>query len=246
VRGREKAIYLFNRLREYVPHMLALSVNSPFWQGEITDMQSSRVLIFSRSLHRAGLPDPLGSWDDYTDYVDYLSRSGTIHKLGEIWWDVRPAPQLGTVEMRAFDAQTEPWRTEALVTLSAALCDSLGEEYESGERRPILPTREIEENKWSAQRYGLEGDFVDHGSHDSVATRKVLEGWLKHLESRTKRDLSAIGRILDEPTGADRQLEVWRETHSTWEVARDVVERTRGFMENSELESFPTHRRPLR
>ena len=246
MRGREKAIYLFNRLREYVPHMLALSVNSPFWQGEITDMQSSRVLIFSRSLHRAGLPDPLGSWNDYTDYVDYLSRSGAIHKLGEIWWDVRPAPQLGTVEMRAFDAQTEPWRTEALVTLSAALCDSLGEEYESGERRPILPTREIEENKWSAQRYGLEGDFVDHGSHESVGTREVLEGWLKHLESRMKRDLSVVRRILDEPTGADRQLEVWRETHSTWEVARDVVERTRGFIENSEPESFPTHRRPLR
>jgi carboxylate-amine ligase len=226
VRGREKAIYLFDRLRQYVPHMLALSVNSPFWQGEITDMQSSRVLIFSRSIHRAGLPDPLRAWNDYADYVDYVGRSGAIEKLGEIWWDIRPQPALGTVEIRAFDAQTEPWRTEALVTLTAALCDVLKEEHESGERRPILPTREIEENKWSAQRYGLEGDFVDHGSHESVATRKVLEGWLKYLESRTQRNLSAVGRILDEPTGADRQLEVWRETRSTREVARDVAERT--------------------
>jgi glutamate---cysteine ligase / carboxylate-amine ligase len=231
VRGREKAIYLYNRLREYVPHTLALSVNSPFWQGEITDQQSSRILIFSRSIHRAGLPDPLGSWDEYADYVDFAQRSGAIKKLGEIWWDVRPAPQIGTVELRACDAQTEPWRTEALLTLTAALCDSLKVEYESGELRPIRPNREIEENKWSAQRYGMEGEFVDHDSHESVATRKVLTGWLEHLESRTKRDLSAVARLLDTPTGADRQLEVYRETSSTYEVARDIAERTRSSVE---------------
>jgi glutamate---cysteine ligase / carboxylate-amine ligase len=226
VRGQGKVIYLFNRLREYVPHMLALSINSPFWQGETTDMQSSRVLVFSRSIHRAGLPNPLDSWNDYLDYVDYVWRSSAIHKLGEIWWDVRPAPLIGTVEMRAFDAQTEPWRNKALVTLSAALCGLLSEEYESGERRAIVPSREIEENKWSAQRYGLDGSFVDHNSHESIKTRKVLEGWLEYLELRTKRDLSGIGRILDEPTGADRQLEVWRETGSAVDVARDIAERT--------------------
>ena len=231
VRGREKAIYLYNRLREYVPHMLALSVNSPFWQGEITDMQSSRILIFSRSIHRAGLPDPLGSWQDYVDYVDFAEHSEAIKKLGEIWWDIRPAPQIGTVELRACDAQTEPWRTEALLILTAALCDSLKEEYESGELRPIRPSREIEENKWSAQRYGLRGDLVDHDSHEAVPTRKVLEAWQERLESRTGWDLSMIGRILQEPTGADRQLEVWRETHSTYEVARDVAERTRDTVE---------------
>jgi carboxylate-amine ligase len=231
VRGREKAIYLFDRLREYVPHTLALSVNSPFWQGEITDMQSSRILIFSRSLHRAGLPDPLGSWDGYADYVDYVWRSGAIRKLGEIWWDVRPAPQLGTVEMRACDAQTDPWRSEALLALTAALCDVLSEEYESGERQPIRPNREIEENKWSAQRYGLEGDFVDHDSHESVPTRKVLAVWLERLAARSKRDLSGVGRILNEPTEADRQLEVWRETGSTREVARDVAARTQAATE---------------
>jgi carboxylate-amine ligase len=227
VKGREKAIYLYNRLREYVPHMLALSVNSPFWQGEITDMQSSRILIFSRSIHRAGVPDPLGSWEDYADYVDYAYRSGSIHKLGEIWWDVRPAPQLGTIELRACDAQTDPWRTGAITTLTAVLCETLAREYESDERRPVRPSREIEENKWSAQRFGMNGDFVDHDSHESMATRKALNSWLEDLASRTKRDLSAVARILDEPTGADRQLEVYRETNSTIEVARDVADRTK-------------------
>jgi carboxylate-amine ligase len=85
VQGRGKAVYLFNRLREYVPHMLALSVNSPFWQGEYTDMHSARVLMFSRAYHRAGLPGPFGSWMEYTDYVDYLTRAGLIDTLGEIW-----------------------------------------------------------------------------------------------------------------------------------------------------------------
>ena len=231
VKGREKVIYLYNRLREYVPYFLALSVNSPFWQGEITDMQSSRVLIFSRSIHRAGVPDPLNSWDEYADYVDYVERSGAIQKLGEIWWDVRPAPQLSTIELRACDTQTTPWRTESLVALTAALCDALTEEYESGEKRPIRPTREIEENKWSAQRYGLEGDFVDHDSHESAPVQKVMDRWLETLEARTGRDLSAVGGILDEPTEADRQLEVWRETGSAVEVARDVAKRTRASVE---------------
>lgn len=105
VRGREKAVYLFDRLREYVPHMLALSVNSPFWQGEHTDMHSSRILIFSRSIHRAGMPEPLGTWENYEKYVNFARRSASIHSLSEIWWDVRPHPGLGTIEVRAFDSQ---------------------------------------------------------------------------------------------------------------------------------------------
>ena len=231
VKGPEKAIYMFNRLREYVPHLLALSANSPFWQGESTDMQSSRVLIFSRSMHRAGLPEPMGSWAEYKDYVDYVHRSGAIDKLAEIWWDVRPQPALGTVEMRASDAQADPGRTAALVSLTAALCDAVSAEYDAGELHPILAAREIEENKWSAQRHGLKGTFIDHASHESVPTRKILESWFRLLEGSTDRDLSGAARLLDEPTEADRQLEIWRETGSVLEVARDVAKRTRATVE---------------
>ncbi len=233
VKGPEKAIYMFNRLREYVPHLLALSVNSPFWQSENTEMQSSRVLIFSRSMHRAGLPEPMGSWSEYKGYVDYLHRSGAIDKLAEIWWDVRPQPALGTVEMRASDAQADPRRTAALVSLTAALCDAVSAEYEAGELHPIVPAREIEENKWSAQRFGLEGTFIDGASHESVPTRKVLDSWFRLLEASTDRDLSGAARLLDEPTEADRQLEVWRETGSAVEVARDAAERTRTAVESA-------------
>ena len=197
VRGRAKAVYVFDRLREYVPHMLALSVNSPFWQGEITDMQSSRILIFSRSIHRAGMPEPLGSWDNYAKYVDFARRSGAIDALAEIWWDVRPHAGLGTIEIRAFDAQVTPWRSGALVTLSAALCDLLSDEYKSNDRREIWPSREIEENKWSAQRHGLEGEFADHDTHETVKTREAIAHLLTTLEDRTARDLSGAWRILD-------------------------------------------------
>ena len=226
VQGRGKAVYLFNRLREYVPHMLALSVNSPFWQGEYTDMHSARVLMFSRAYHRAGLPGPFGSWMEYTDYVDYLTRAGLIDTLGEIWWDVRLHPGLGTVEIRAFDAQTDVVLNEALVALAAALCDMLALEYDSRRTLPIIPNREIEENKWSAQRYGLEGIFIDHETHEAVDTRAAIETLVKRLIEATYRDLSGLERILDKPTESVRQLEVWRETGSTLEVAKDLARRT--------------------
>jgi glutamate---cysteine ligase / carboxylate-amine ligase len=226
VQGRGKAVYLFDRLREYVPHMLALSVNSPFWQGEYTDMQSARVLMFSRAYHRAGLPEPFGSWKQYTDYVDYLTRAGLIDALGEIWWDVRLHPGLGTVEIRAFDAQTDVVRNEALLALAAALCDMLALEYDSDELVPIVPNREIEENKWSAQRDGLEGMFVDHETHEAVETRAAIESLVARLSKTTSRDLSGLERALGGPTESVRQLEVWRETGSTLEVAKDLAART--------------------
>jgi glutamate---cysteine ligase / carboxylate-amine ligase len=226
VQGRGKAVYLFNRLREYVPHMLALSVNSPFWQDEYTDMHSARVLMFSRAYHRAGLPGPFGSWNEYTDYVDFLRRAGLIDTLGEIWWDVRLHPGLGTVEIRAFDAQTDVVRNEALVALSAALCDVLALEYDSGGPMPIIPNREIEENKWSAQRYGLEGIFIDHETHEAVETRSAVETLVRRLSKATYRDLSGVERAIGGPTGSVRQLEVWREMGSTLEVAKDLARRT--------------------
>ena len=226
INGRGKAVYLFDRLREYVPHMLALSVNSPFWQGEYTDMHSARVLMFSRAYHRAGLPGPLGSWDEYATYVDKLERAGLIDTLGEIWWDVRLHPGLSTVEIRAFDAQTSLGRTEALVALSAALCDMLALEYETGDTRPIRTNREIEENKWSAQRYGLGGVFLDHSTGEAIETRTAIENLAATLSESTGRDLSGLERALDEPTESERQLEVWRETSSTVEVAKDLAQRT--------------------
>ena len=227
VRGRQKAVYFFDRLREYVPLFLALSANSPFWQGEITDMHSTRTLIFSRSIHRAGLPEPLGSWEAYAKYVDFVRRSGVINSLSEIWWDIRPHPGLGTIELRAFDAQTNPSRSEALISLSAAVCDLLSEEYETGELRKIRPNREIEENKWSAQRYGMSGFVVDHDTHEPVETRRAVERLFMSLEGATSRDLSPLNPLLDEPTESVRQLELWRETGSVKEVAWDLVQRTR-------------------
>jgi len=231
VDGREKAVYLFDRLREYVPHLLAVSVNSPFWQGESTDMHSSRTLIFARSIHRAGLPEPLGAWENYAKYVDFAHRSGAIDSLSEIWWDVRPHPGLGTIEVRAFDAQTDPRRNEALTTLAAALCDKLGREYDANDLRQIRPSREIEENKWSAQRYGMNGALTDHGTHETVETRRAVHDLLESLRDGAERDLTPLALLLDEPTESERQLEVWRETNSVGEVARDIAERTRSTAE---------------
>jgi glutamate---cysteine ligase / carboxylate-amine ligase len=158
--------------------------------------------------------------------VDFARRSGMIETLGEIWWDVRPHPGLGTIELRAFDSQTNPARSEALITLSAAVCDLLSAEYDSGDLRKIWPSREIEENKWSAQRYGMSGFFADHDTHESIDTRHAIERLFESLDGSTSRDLSPLHRLLDEPTESVRQVEVWRETNSVVEVARDIVART--------------------
>jgi carboxylate-amine ligase len=173
------------------------------------------------------MPEPLGSWDAYESYMDLLQRSNSIDRIGEIWWDVRPHPGLSTVEIRAFDSQTETRRNGPLLALSAALCDLICAEHESGERAPIVPSREIEENKWSAQRFGLRGDFIDHATRTAIPTRAALETLLTRVEKGSDRDVSDAGRLLDKPTGADRQLEVWRETGSLQEVVRDLSERLR-------------------
>lgn len=239
VEGRPKAVYLFDRLREYVPHLLAVSANSPFWQGENTDMHSARTLIFARSIHRAGLPEPLNTWDDYARYVDFAHQSGAIDSLSEIWWDVRPHPGLGTIEVRAFDAQTDPRRNEALIVLAAALCDRLSREYESGDLRPPRPNREIEENKWSAQRYGLNGTFTDHDTHETVETRGAVEALFESLQANAERDLAPLGLLLEGKTESERQLEVWQETRSAVEVARDVAARTMAAASQAEGASAP-------
>ncbi|WP_119067443.1 carboxylate-amine ligase [Rubrobacter indicoceani] len=226
VKGKEKSVYLFDRLREYVPHLLALSVNSPFWQGEFTEMHSSRILVFSRSIHRAGLPEPLGTWENYEKYVNFARRSSSIHSLSEIWWDVRPHPGLGTMEVRAFDSQSDVQRSEALITLTAAVCDMLCREYESGDLQPIRPSREIEENKWSAQRYGLNGNLSSHDTHESSPTKAALEDLISRAAEASGRDLTPVENLLSVPTESELQLEVWRETDSLLEVVRDISRRT--------------------
>ncbi len=226
VRGKGKAVYMFDRLREYVPHMLALSANSPFWQGEDTDMHSARVLIFSRSFHRAGMPDPMGTWGNYTKYVDFAQRSGAIHALSEIWWDVRPHPGLGTMEIRAFDSQADPRRAEGLVELTAAVCDMISSEYDANEPKKIRPSREIEENKWSAQRHGMSGILTDHETHRTINTRQALENLIEQSKRASERDLSNLERMLEDETESERQLEVWRETNSLEEVVKDIARRT--------------------
>ncbi|MDN5696802.1 MAG: YbdK family carboxylate-amine ligase [Rubrobacter sp.] len=226
VSGKERAIYLYNRLREYVPHMLAVSANSPFWQGEPVDQHSARAFVFSRGVPRAGMPEAFANWFRYAEHLDLLYNTGQIAKMGEIWWDIRPHPVLGTMEIRAFDAQTDASRNEALITLTAALCESILSEYDSGELRPILPVREIEENKWSAQQYGLGGRFLDFERAEAVPTRRAVESLIDWLQSGTRHDLRGVLRLLEDGPESERQLEVYRETGSTKEVVRDLAERT--------------------
>ena len=171
------------------------------------------------------MPEAFANWFRYAEHVELLYRTGRIAKLGEIWWDVRPHPALSTMEIRAFDAQTDASRNEALVELTAALCGSILTEYDSGQLRPILPVREIDENKWSAQQYGLGGHFLDFERAEPVPTRHAVESLIDWLQSGTQHDLSGAYRLLEEGPESERQLEVYRETGSTREVVRDLAAR---------------------
>jgi len=207
-----------------VPHMLALSVNSPFWQGEITDMQSSRVLIFSRSIHRAGLPDPLVSWDEYADYVDFAERSGAIQKLGEIWWDVRPAPQIGTVELRAPDVQTDAPRTAALVALVQCLVAG------ADDRAPEDPLL-VSENKWRAVRHGMDATFYDFAGRRSVQARALARGLVEELrpiaqELFCEAELEGVLEIVERGTGAGLQRAAFGKSGSLEGLVDRLVEAT--------------------
>lgn len=231
VSGKERAIYLYNRLREYVPHLLALSANSPFWQNEIVDQHSARAFVFSRGVPRAGLPEAFANWFRYTEHVDLLHHTGRASKLGEIWWDIRPHPVLGTMEIRAFDTQTDAARNETLLTLTAALCDRILSEHDSGQPRPVLPVRDIEENKWSAQQHGLEGEFLDFERGEATKTRHAIQSLIRWLETGTDRDLSGAWKLLEDGPESVRQLKVYRETGSTLEVVRDLAGRTTAGLE---------------
>src|SRR5215217_7949169 len=148
VPDEERAIRAVAALSRHVPLFAALSANSPFWAGADTRLASVRTKVFGL-VPRTGLPPPFRAWEDFEDYVDALVAAGSIPDYSRCWWDARPHPRLGTVELRAPDTQTEPWRTASLATLTQCLVAT------AEEHTPESPLF-TEENKWRATRYGLD------------------------------------------------------------------------------------------
>jgi carboxylate-amine ligase len=227
---REKAIHVANGLRVHVPVLLALSANSPFWRADPTGLASTRMPVF-RSFPRTGIPPRYDGWADYERRVAFMVDSGVMEDYTWLWHDVRPHPELGTVEMRAMDAQTSVEHTLALAALIQAMVKELGEHFDAGGRLADHPHEMLEENKWLAARHGLEGELVDLPDRRRVPTRALarrlydrLAGHAEDLGSRA--ELDGVLDLLDHGNGAQRQRVVFEANRDFAEVMREIVAAT--------------------
>jgi carboxylate-amine ligase len=209
VDGPDKAIYVADGIRRHIPLMLALSANSPLWRGEVTGMMSSRTPIF-RCFPRVGVPPHYGSWEIFSRRVELMMKAGAIPDYTYLWWDVRPHPNLGTVEIRAYDQQTRLDDTISLAALGVCLVRRYAENFDAEKPLTEVPTELIDDNKVRASLRGVEGELVDLPRHRRAPAAELAEEMIAELEP----DARALGceaelaglRGLIEAGGARRQL----------------------------------------
>lgn len=215
VDGRDRAIEIMNEARYFLPHLLALSANSPFWEGRDTGLKSYRSVIWGR-MPRSGIPDTFASWDDYRQFVDMLLRTNCIDEPKKIWWDIRPHPKFDTLEFRVCDMPTRAEVTIALAAVTQAIVAKLSWLRERNLGFRLYHRALIMENRWRAMRYGVEGSLIDFGKVIEVPIRDLIAELLEFVDDvvddlGSRQALNAIPHIL-EASGADRQLTVFRET----------------------------------
>ena len=228
----ELVISLMNSLRSWLPHLLALSTNSPFWSGRFTGIKSYRSVVW-RPFPRSGIPETFACWSDYERYVQSLIAAGIIDNGKKIWWDVRPHPFFNTIEFRICDMPATLEDTLALAALCQALVAKLTWLYKRGLAMHIQPRYYVEENKWQAMRYGLDGKIIDFMQGRLLAMRDAIGEMLDFVDDvlddlGSRREINYLRMLLDDPrgTGADRQVAVYRETGSLNAVVRYLIEQT--------------------
>jgi len=176
VRSFEKAIPINNALTAYVPHFLALSASSPYWIGSDTGLASARSKVFE-GLPTAGLPYSLTGWDDFEDYLETLISTKTIETIREVWWDIRPHPNFGTVELRICDGLPTLEEIGVVAAMSQCLVESFDRQLDRGYTLPTPKSWVVRENKWRAARYGLDAEIIldDHGTNIRPAREAILD-----------------------------------------------------------------------
>jgi carboxylate-amine ligase len=225
-----KAIHVANGMRVHVPLLLALSVNSPFWRAGDTGMLSSRTPIF-RAFPRVGIPPRYADFDDYVQRIEFMVHSKVIEDYTRLWYDVRPHPNLGTVEIRVMDAQTRVEHTLGIAALVQAMVKELAEHFESGQELSDYPYEMLDENKWLAARSGLDAALVDLPSERRVLAgdlaRRLLDRLRPHAEELgSAAELAGVEDILERGTGGSRQVLVYEANHDLREVMSEIVEKT--------------------
>jgi glutamate---cysteine ligase / carboxylate-amine ligase len=224
-------IDLMDQARYFLPHLLALSTSSPFWHGVHTGLKSYRSIVFE-SLPRTGPPPAFRSWNEYERFVDVLVRTHSIEDATRIWWDIRPHPRFPTLEFRVTDVCTTIDEAICLAALTLAIVAKLYQLRRNNQSWRRYGHHLIQENKWRAVRYGVEGKLLDFGRGEEVEFRVLARELLELVgdvadELGISNELGYVETILREGTSADRQVQVWRDTGDLKKVVDHVVAETR-------------------
>ena len=228
---KETTIHLMNAARYFVPHILALSVNSPFWMGRNTGLKSFRCKVFDK-FPRTNIPDYFQSYSEYENFVNLLIKTKCIDNAKKIYWDLRPHPFFGTLEFRVCDLPLRAEETIALAALIQAIVVKLYNLYSANMGFRLYRRALIMENKWRASRYGLEGKLIDFGKQIEVPTRDLIQELLQFVDDvvddlGSRMEVSHIQKMLEMGTGAERQLRVFEETHDLKAVVDYIIKETR-------------------
>jgi carboxylate-amine ligase len=231
IKDREVAMAMANQVRYFLPHILALSTSSPFWLGRNTGLKSIRSEIFKR-FPRTGIPSEFDSYVHFQRYVDLLVKTGCIDNAKKIWWDVRAHPFFDTVEVRVCDMTTRIDDTVAIAALIQAVMGKLYLLYRRNQAWRNYSRELIEENKWRAVRYGLDGQLIDFGKQEQVPIRILVEELLEFVAEaadifQSHNDLDRIRTLVKEGSSADRQLRIFEQTKSYNAVVDDLIEQSK-------------------
>ncbi len=227
IEDREAAIRIMNSMRYFLPHIMALTTNSPFWLGLNTGYKGYRAKVFE-NFPRTGIPDAFASYSEFEGYVNLLVKTNCIDNAKKIWWDIRPHPYFDTVEVRACDIPlraSESIAVAALIQATAAYLYRLHERNQDFRQfaRPLLM-----ENKFRAVRYGLDGSLIDFGKQAEIPERELILEYLALVdpvveELGSRKAIDDIRTILETGTGADRQLAVFERTHGDLKAVVDYM-----------------------
>jgi carboxylate-amine ligase len=230
IEDRETAIHIMNAARYFVPHILALSTNSPFWLGMDTGLKSYRCKVFDK-FPRTNIPDYFQSAGEYESFINLLVKTNCIDNAKKIWWDIRPHPVFKTLEFRMCDIPMRLDESLAIAALIQATVAMLYRLHSANQGFRLYRRALLMENKWRALRYGLDGKLIDFGKQIEVPVRDLMYEYLRIIdpvvdELGSREEILYIYQILENGSGADRQLRVFKETGDLKKVVDYIVEET--------------------
>lgn len=230
IEDRETGIRLMNQARYFLPHIFALSTNSPFWEGRNTGFKSFRTKVFDK-FPRTGIPDEFYSATQYDDYIKLLIKTKCIDNAKKVWWDIRLHPFFNTIEFRICDI---PMRIEETITLAAIMQAIIAKLYWLMQYNLSFRTYSralINENKWRAARYGIENKLIDFGKEKEVETTQLIEELVEFIDDLvddlgSRKEVDHVFDMMKKGTGADRQLDVYAKTGDLKKVVDYIINET--------------------